>query len=300
LAAGVNTVNRFSWQRGKVGRVNGHLISLLTLMKSQPLAYNKDNQEDKEPLFDTVDTVLDSLRAFADMLPAIQPNTAAMREAALRGFSTATDLADYLVANGVAFRDAHEVVGEAVALAANTNRPLEALSVEELKAWKGNPLDLLEPIANAKIPLRHAVCLNDAVVPPKQNSIAAKQRLQELGHDLDLVVVEHSDLLHGHHFPMPEVFESSRFVMQHASVMPADDEYYTLRAGLSNSIAAFESRKTGRVAFLGGSITYNPGWRDELMRYFRKRFPETEFDFINFRAVSRDNVFDLLAFFLLV
>ncbi len=153
-------------------------------------------------------------------------------------------------------------------------------SVEELKAWKGNPLDLLEPIANAKIPLRHAVCLNDAVVPPKQNSIAAKQRLQELGHDLDLVVVEHSDLLHGHHFPMPEVFESSRFVMQHASVMPADDEYYTLRAGLSNSIAAFESRKTGRVAFLGGSITYNPGWRDELMRYFRKRFPETEFDFI--------------------
>jgi argininosuccinate lyase len=101
--------------RGKVGRVNGHLIALLTLMKSQPLAYNKDNQEDKEPLFDTIDTVLDSLRAFADMVPAIKPNTQVMREAALRGFSTATDLADYLVRRGLPFRDAHDVVGKAVA-----------------------------------------------------------------------------------------------------------------------------------------------------------------------------------------
>ncbi|MEZ5569631.1 MAG: argininosuccinate lyase [Halioglobus sp.] len=101
--------------RGKVGRVNGHLVSLLTLMKSQPLAYNKDNQEDKEPLFDTVDTVFDSLRAFADMVPALRPNAAAMREAALRGFSTATDLADYLVRLGLPFRDAHDVVGRAVA-----------------------------------------------------------------------------------------------------------------------------------------------------------------------------------------
>ena len=93
--------------RGKTGRVNGHLIALLTLMKSQPLAYNKDNQEDKEPLFDTVDTVRDCLRAFADMVPAIQANKAAMYEAAKRGFSTATDLADYLVGKGIAFRDAH-------------------------------------------------------------------------------------------------------------------------------------------------------------------------------------------------
>ena len=101
--------------RGKVGRVNGHLVALLTLMKSQPLAYNKDNQEDKEPLFDTVDTVLDSLRAFADMIPAIRPRADQMREAARRGFSTATDLADYLVGLGLPFRDAHEVVGKAVA-----------------------------------------------------------------------------------------------------------------------------------------------------------------------------------------
>jgi len=101
--------------RGKVGRVNGHLISLLTLMKSQPLAYNKDNQEDKEPLFDTIDTVLDCLRAFADMVPAIKPHPEKMREAASSGFSTATDLADYLVGLGLPFRDAHEVVGNAVA-----------------------------------------------------------------------------------------------------------------------------------------------------------------------------------------
>ncbi len=101
--------------RGKVGRVNGNLVALLTLMKSQPLAYNKDNQEDKEPLFDTVDTVLDCLRAFADMIPAIKPRHEKMREAASSGFSTATDLADYLVGLGLPFRDAHEVVGKAVA-----------------------------------------------------------------------------------------------------------------------------------------------------------------------------------------
>ncbi|MEQ9565907.1 MAG: argininosuccinate lyase, partial [Pseudomonadales bacterium] len=101
--------------RGKTGRAYGNLMSMLTLMKSQPLAYNKDNQEDKEPLFDSADTVRDCLRAFADMIPAIAPNKEAMYEAAKQGFSTATDLADYLVRKGVAFRDAHEIVGSAVA-----------------------------------------------------------------------------------------------------------------------------------------------------------------------------------------
>jgi argininosuccinate lyase len=115
--------------RGKVGRVNGHLISLLTLMKSQPLAYNKDNQEDKEPLFDTVDTVLDSLRAFADMVPAIKPRVEQMREAARSGFSTATDLADYLVGLGLPFRDAHEVVGKAVAHGVNTQMDLAEMEL---------------------------------------------------------------------------------------------------------------------------------------------------------------------------
>ncbi len=119
--------------RGKVGRVNGHLMSLLTLMKSQPLAYNKDNQEDKEPLFDTVDTVLDCLRAFADMVPAINPREDVMREAAKRGFSTATDLADYLVGLGIPFRDAHEIVGSAVAHGVETNTDLADMSLETLQ-----------------------------------------------------------------------------------------------------------------------------------------------------------------------
>jgi argininosuccinate lyase len=121
--------------RGKVGRVNGHLISLLTLMKSQPLAYNKDNQEDKEPLFDTVDTVVDSLRAFADMVPAIRPRTEQMREAARRGFSTATDLADYLVGLGLPFRDAHEVVGKAVAHGVATGLDLAEMDLPTLQGF---------------------------------------------------------------------------------------------------------------------------------------------------------------------
>ncbi|MEJ2406471.1 MAG: argininosuccinate lyase, partial [Candidatus Thiodiazotropha sp.] len=96
--------------RGKSGRIFGHLISLLTLMKSQPLAYNKDNQEDKEPLFDTADNLKGCLKIFADMIPAISCRKQAMREAAMKGFATATDLADYLVRKGMPFRDAHEVV----------------------------------------------------------------------------------------------------------------------------------------------------------------------------------------------
>ena len=118
--------------RGKTGRVNGHLVSLLTLMKSQPLAYNKDNQEDKEPLFDTVDTVRDCLRAFADMIPAIEANKTAMYEAAKRGFSTATDLADYLVGTDIPFRDAHEIVGKAVAYGIAEQKDLSDMSLEEL------------------------------------------------------------------------------------------------------------------------------------------------------------------------
>lgn len=121
--------------RGKTGRVNGHLISLLTLMKGQPLAYNKDNQEDKEPLFDALDTLQASLRAFADMVPALKPNREAMREAALRGFATATDLADYLVKRGTAFRDAHEIVGKAVAYGVQTGKDLSAMTLAELQQF---------------------------------------------------------------------------------------------------------------------------------------------------------------------
>jgi argininosuccinate lyase len=121
--------------RGKTGRVNGYLIALLTLMKSQPLAYNKDNQEDKEPLFDTVDTVSDCLRAFGDMIPAIETNKASMYEAARRGFSTATDLADYLVGKGIAFRDSHEIVGKSVAYGIAENKDLSQMGLEELQQF---------------------------------------------------------------------------------------------------------------------------------------------------------------------
>ncbi len=121
--------------RGKTGRVYGHLTALLTLMKSQPLAYNKDNQEDKEPVFDAIDTVKDCLRAFADMVPAIQPRKEKMYEAAKRGFSTATDLADYVVRRGVPFRDAHEIVGKSVAYGVQTGKDLSEMSLAELQQF---------------------------------------------------------------------------------------------------------------------------------------------------------------------
>ncbi len=133
--------------RGKTGRVNGHLISLLTLMKSQPLAYNKDNQEDKEPIFDTIDTILGSLRAFADMIPAIESKKENMYKAAKQGFSTATDLADYLVVNGMPFRDAHEVVGKAVAYGVESNQDLSEMTLQELQKFsdiiQANVFDVL-------------------------------------------------------------------------------------------------------------------------------------------------------------
>jgi len=121
--------------RGKTGRVYGSLMSLLTLMKSQPLAYNKDNQEDKEPLFDTVDTLLGSLRAFADMMPYVETKKDNMRAAAMQGFSTATDLADYLVGKELPFRDAHEVVGSAVAYGVETGKDLSEMSLQELQQF---------------------------------------------------------------------------------------------------------------------------------------------------------------------
>jgi argininosuccinate lyase len=121
--------------RGKTGRVFGHLMGLLTLMKSQPLAYNKDNQEDKEPLFDTIDTLKHCLRAYGDMVPNLQPNREAMRQSALKGYATATDLADYLVRKGVPFRDAHEIVGKAVRLGIETGRDLSQLELAELQGF---------------------------------------------------------------------------------------------------------------------------------------------------------------------
>lgn len=121
--------------RGKTGRLYGHLFALLTLMKSQPLAYNKDNQEDKEPLFDAVQTLLGSLRAFADMIPAITSKKENMYTHTKQGFATATDLADYLVRKGMPFRNAHEVVGNAVRLGVDTSRDLAEMSLAELQGF---------------------------------------------------------------------------------------------------------------------------------------------------------------------
>lgn len=119
--------------RGKSARVIGHLNTLLVMMKGQPLSFNRDNQEDKEPLFDTIDTVKSSLAVFAGMLPTLTVKRDTMREAARRGYSTATDLADYLVRKGTPFRDAHEVVGRAVRLCIDSDRDLTELSLDELK-----------------------------------------------------------------------------------------------------------------------------------------------------------------------
>jgi len=121
--------------RGKTGRVYGHLTGLLTLMKGQPLAYNKDNQEDKEPLFDTVDTLVDTLRIFADMAGGITVKPDNMRAAALQGYATATDLADYLVKKGLPFRDAHEAVAHAVRACDDLKIDLSEMSLEQLRAY---------------------------------------------------------------------------------------------------------------------------------------------------------------------
>ncbi|MFA5520393.1 MAG: argininosuccinate lyase [Castellaniella sp.] len=120
--------------RGKTGRVNGHLIALLTLMKGQPLAYNKDNQEDKEGLFDAADTVRDTLTIFVDMMGGVQVHAQAMREAAMQGFATATDLADYLVRKGLPFRDAHEAVALAVRQCESQGCDLSDMDLQSLQA----------------------------------------------------------------------------------------------------------------------------------------------------------------------
>ena len=167
--------------RGKTGRVYGDLISLLTLMKGQPLAYNKDNQEDKEPLFDAVDTVRDCLIAFADLIPALEPRVEIMREAALRGFSTATDLADYLVKRGTPFRDAHDIVGKAVAYGVQQNRDLSDLSLQELQRFS----DQIDQSVFEVLTLEGSVEARDHIGGTAPNQVKAAiarayQRLEEL------------------------------------------------------------------------------------------------------------------------
>ncbi|MDX2463413.1 MAG: argininosuccinate lyase [Porticoccus sp.] len=164
--------------RGKTGRVNGHLVALLTLMKSQPLAYNKDNQEDKEPLFDTVDTVKDCLRAFADMVPAIQSRPNNMSEAARRGFSTATDLADYLVRKGIPFRDSHEIVGKSVAYGLAENKDLSEMTLTELQQFS----DVIENDVFDVLTLKGSVAARNHIggTAPNQVRTAIQTARQQL------------------------------------------------------------------------------------------------------------------------
>jgi argininosuccinate lyase len=164
--------------RGKTGRVNGHLIALLTLMKAQPLAYNKDNQEDKEPLFDTVDTVIDTLRIFADMAGGITVRAEAMQTAARQGYATATDLADYLVKKGLPFRDAHEAVAHAVRTCEQRGCDLADLSIEELRQFSS----LIESDVHQVLTLEGSVAARSHVggTAPDQVRLAIQRARQQL------------------------------------------------------------------------------------------------------------------------
>ncbi len=164
--------------RGKSGRVFGHLMGLLTLMKGQPLAYNKDNQEDKEPLFDTIDNLKGCLKVFADMVPNIHVNKEQMYQAAFKGFATATDLADYLVRKGVPFRDAHEIVGAAVRHGIRQNKDLSEMDLAELQTFS----DQIEKDVFKVLTLEGSVAARNHVggtAPQqvKQAILRARQRL---------------------------------------------------------------------------------------------------------------------------
>ncbi|MCG6975872.1 MAG: argininosuccinate lyase [Acidiferrobacterales bacterium] len=167
--------------RGKTGRVNGHLVSLLTLMKGQPLAYNKDNQEDKEPLFDTLDTVLDSLKVYADMLTSMEVKRDNMRDAAIKGYTTATDLADALVRKGVAFRDAHEIVGKAVRYAIDQGKDLGELEVKALQQFS----DAIDKQVLDVLKVEGSVNARDHLggTAPSQVRLAVKKARQSLKGD---------------------------------------------------------------------------------------------------------------------
>ncbi|MGY8895716.1 MAG: argininosuccinate lyase [Gammaproteobacteria bacterium] len=153
--------------RGKTGRVYGNLTSMLTIMKSQPLAYNKDNQEDKEPLFDTVDTLKACLRVFADMVPTIEAQRDTMYNSCKKGYTTATDLADYLVNKGLAFRDAHEVVGKSVSYGIEHQKDLSELSLEELQLFD----DRIENDVFDILSLEGSLCARDHLGATSPNQV---------------------------------------------------------------------------------------------------------------------------------
>lgn len=148
--------------------------------------------------------------------------------------------------------------------------------------YKKNPIDVLAPIVEAKIPILHIISMSDTVVPPEENTLVLAERYRKLGGQIDLILVqEGTPESHGHHFPHPDPLRVADFIERHASALPkASQDYYQLRGNLDNCRIRFEREKVGRVAFLGGSITHNPGWRDATCEYLQKRFPETKFDFV--------------------
>jgi argininosuccinate lyase len=162
--------------RGKAGRVYGDLMALLTLMKAQPLAYNRDNQEDKPALFDAVDTVRDCLRACCGMIPGMRIQRESMLAAARRGLGTATDLADYLVAGGVPFRDAHAIVGRIVQYAIGAGKELSGLTLDEFQRFS----DRIGADVFPRLTVQGSVAARDHVggTAPRQVRLAA-QRLRE-------------------------------------------------------------------------------------------------------------------------
>ena len=162
------------------------------------------------------------------------------------------------------------------------------LTNEEALEYALNPIDLLEPIAAAKIPLLSIVSLNDVIVPPAENTFVLAKRFKELGGHIQIMEVpEGTESSNGHHFTHPDPLRPADFIERHASALPGSDTYLSLHSftlgdhvSLERSRVVFDEQRRGRVAFLGGSITYNPGWRDATCDYLRARFPKTEFDFI--------------------
>ena len=164
--------------RGKTGRVFGQLMSLLTLMKGQPLAYNRDNQEDKEPLFDSVDTLINCLMIFKEMVPNIQVNRESMLKSAKSGYSTATDLADYLVKKSVPFRDAHKIVGELVNHAIKSKCELVDIDIESMKTFSDVISDDVYDVLTVEGSVRSRSHLGGTA--PKEVSRAAKHELESI------------------------------------------------------------------------------------------------------------------------
>ncbi|HMQ23093.1 MAG TPA: prolyl oligopeptidase family serine peptidase, partial [Planctomycetota bacterium] len=153
---------------------------------------------------------------------------------------------------------------------------------QEALAYDRNPVDTLAPLAQAEIPILHIVSLNDAVVPPDENSFVVVERYRELGGTIDVIEVQQgTEASHGHHFDHPDVLRVADFIERHATALPKDADYVVARGRLDNSRITFETTGKGRVAFVGGSITQNPGWRDRTKDYLRARFPRTSFDFID-------------------